>query len=147
MAALIAMLLPILRRYQRDKLSAQVHLGNYDQLSAYCRTLFVGTNVEQCYLLCLDARLNLLNAVCLSRGTPGEVIVQPRAVVQELMRHSAMGAVLCHNHPSGSPQPSQADVQLTREIAGILDSLGLRLYDHVIVGRGEEYSFHAHQLL
>ena len=146
-AALLTMMVPMLRMYEQDKLQPRPCLGNYGDLAAYCRTLFFGVGVEQFYVLCLDAKLNLLSAVLLSQGTPSEVSVQPRIVVQELIRHNAMGAVLCHNHPSGSVTPSFEDVRITQEIQHILDSMGMRLYDHIVVSGKKDYSFNAHHLL
>ena len=146
-AALITLMVPLLRMYQQEKLKPRLSLGNYGDLTAYCRTLFLGVNVEHFYVLCLDAKLNLTSAACLSQGTPSEVSVQPRQVVQELIRRNAVGAVLCHNHPSGSPFPSQEDVRITREIQHILESMGIRLYDHIVISGSRDYSFHAHHLL
>lgn len=146
-AALLTMMVPLLRIYEQDKLQPRPYLGNYGNLAAYCHTLFFGVGVEQFYVLCLDAKLNLLSAVLLSQGTPSEVSVQPRTVVQELIRRNAMGAVLCHNHPSGSLAPSYEDVRITQEIQHILDSMGMRLYDHIVVSGKSDYSFNAHHLL
>ena len=146
-ATLLAMMVPMFRMYEQEKLTPRLCLGNYGDLAAYCRTLFLGAGVEQFYVLCLDAKLNLLSAVLLSQGTPSEVSVQPRMVVQELIRRNAMGAVICHNHPSGSVTPSYEDVRLTQEIQHILESMSIRLYDHIVVSGCREYSFHAHHLL
>lgn len=146
-AALVTMMVPVLRLYQQEKLKPRLCLGNYGDLAAYCRTLFLGAGVEQFYVLCLDAKLNLLSAVLLSQGTPSEVSVQPRMVVQELIRRNAMGAVICHNHPSGSAIPSHEDVRITLEIHHILESMGMRLYDHIVISGNKDYSFNAHHLL
>ncbi len=146
-ATLITLMVPILRLYQQEKLKPRLCLGNYGDLAAYCRTLFLGAGVEQFYVLCLDAKLNLLSAVLLSQGTPSEVSVQPRMVVQELIRRNAMGAVICHNHPSGSVTPSYEDVRITQETQHILESMGMRLYDHIVISGNKDYSFNAHHLL
>ena len=146
-AALITMMVPVLRLYQQEKLKPRLSLNNYGNLAAYCRTLFLGAGVEQFYVLCLDAKLNLLSAVLLSQGTPSEVSVQPRMVVQELIRRNAMGAVICHNHLSGSASPSHEDVRITLEIQHILESMGMRLYDHIVISGNRDYSFNAHHLL
>ncbi len=146
-AALIAMMVPLLRMYEQEKLQPRLWLGNYGELAAYCRTLFLGVGVEQFYVLSLDAKLNLIAAARLSQGTPSEVSVQPRQVVQELIRRNAVGAVLCHNHPSGSVLPSREDVRITQEIGHILESMGMRLYDHIVISGNKDYSFNAHQLL
>ena len=146
-ATLLSMMLPVLRMYQQEKLLPRHRLNVYDDLAAYCRTLFLGVGIEKFYVLCLDTKLQLLASVMISQGTPSEVSVQPRMVLQELMRHNATGAVICHNHPSGSMKPSQEDVALTLEIQHILSSVGIRLYDHVIVCGNRDYSFNAHHLL
>ena len=146
-AALITLMVPLLRLYEQEKLKPRLGLGNYGDLAAYCRTLFLGVNVEQFFVLCLDAKLNLISTALLSQGTPSEVSVQPRQVVQELIRRNAVGAVLCHNHPSGSVSPSREDVRITREIQHILESMGMRLYDHIVISGSKDYSFHAYRLL
>ena len=146
-AALIALMLPLLRMYEQEKLKPRISIGNYGTLTAYCRTLFLGAGVEQFYVLCIDAKLNLISASRLSQGTPSEVSVQPRQVVQELIRHNAIGAVICHNHPSGSVDPSYEDVRLTLDLKHILESMNIRLYDHIVISGNQAFSFHAHQLL
>ena len=146
-AVLLSMLLPVLRRYEQEKNAPRTKLDVYADLAAYCRALYHGINVEHCYLLCLDARMNLLACVCLSKGTPSEVNIHPRMVVTEVVRHSATGVVLCQNHPAGSPDPSQADVEVTQDISAVLSALGIRLYDHVIISGDADYSFRCHHLL
>lgn len=140
-ATLISMLLPLLRAYQAQKLLPRKLLNTYEELAAYCRTLFLGAGTEQFYLLCLDAKLKLLSVRLLSSGTPSEVSVSPRLIVQELVRQNAVGAVITHNHPSGSAQPSQEDVALTRDIQSLLKGMDVRLYDHVIIAGDGDYSF------
>lgn len=143
-ATLISALVPLLRLYQREKLAPRQKIGTYEELAAYCRTLFLGVNHERFYLLCFNARLQLLSASLIAEGTPTEVGVLPRLVLQELIRRNAAGAVLTHNHPSGSPFPSGEDVAVTRELLALLEGAGIRLYDHVIVAGQQDYSFFAH---
>ncbi len=143
-ATLLSSLLPVLRAYERDKLSPQRRLNTYNELAAFCRSLFLGECHEKFYALCFNARLDLLSASLIAEGTPTEVSFLPRKIMQELIRRNAAGAVLTHNHPSGSPLPSAEDMALTREIRGLLEGVGIRLYDHVIVAGQQEYSFFAH---
>ena len=143
-STLLSMLLPVFRTYQQEKLRPRGKFDTYADVAAYCRTLYIGSNVEQFHVLSLDANLNLLAIRRLSEGTPSEVSVHPRTVVQELIRHNAVCAVLSHNHPSGSALPSQADVEITRTIQSILDGMGIRLCDHVIIAGNDDYSFFAH---
>jgi len=143
-ATLLAMMLPVMRLYQREKLSPRRKLGTYNELAAYCRTLFLGENHEKFYLLCFNARLELLCTSLIAEGTPTAVSYLPRKIMQELIRHNAAGAVLTHNHPSGSPLPSGEDIAVTREIQALLDGVDIRLFDHVIVAGQQDYSFFAH---
>lgn len=146
-AALITMMVPMLRRYEQEKMGPGLPLDNYARVAEYCRTLFLGVNVEQCYVLCLDGKLKLRFPALLSQGTPGDVSIHPRVVLQELIRYNATGAIICHNHPSGSPEPSPDDVSVTHQIYTILESIGIHLYDHVIVSGQTVYSFKNNHLL
>ncbi len=146
-SALLTMLVPLLRVYEQEKLLAKRRLSTYADLAAYCRTLYLGAGGEQFYLLCLDARMNLLSCRLIAQGTPSQVRADPRLIVQELMRWNAVGAVLSHNHPSGSCQPSLEDIDITQEIQRVLSGVGIRLYDHVIIAGAQDYSFFFHHLL
>ena len=143
-ALLVSSLLPLLRYYERERLSPQLVLTNAFQLSAYCKSLFLGVQNEALYVLCFDAKLGLLGAERVAAGGPADVAVAPRAVVQALLRRHAVSAVLTHNHPSGDPSPSAEDLRLTAELERVLQALGIRLYDHVIVGGQETYSLKLH---
>ena len=146
-ATLIHLMLPLFRMYEQEKLLPKQQLNTYADLAAYCRSLYLGVTHEQFYLLCFDAQLKLLAACRLSDGTPGQVAVETRTVVRELLRRDALGAVISHNHPSGTPTPSQEDIDLTLEIQRALQGLGIRLYDHVLIAGSRDYSFAAHHLL
>ena len=139
-ATLITMLLPVLRMYEQEKLLPRRRLQTYDQLAAYCRTLFLGVSSEQFYLLCFDAQLQLTATVLISSGTPTEVNAHPRLVMQELMRHNAVSAALTHNHPSACPKPSVEDIDLTVELQSLMHSVGIRLIDHIIIAGEQDCS-------
>lgn len=139
-ATLISMLLPVFRMYEQEKLLPRRRLSTYAELAAYCRTLFLGENCEKFYLLCLDAKLNLIAVSLIASGTPSQVQVMPRLILQTLLRHNAVAAVLTHNHPSGSPEPSNADAEMTLEIQSILNGVGIRLVDHVIISGVRSHS-------
>ena len=139
-ATLLSMLLPVLRMYEQEKLLPRKRFSNRQELTAYCRTLFLGAGCEQFYLLSFDAGMQLLAATCLSSGTPGEVSVSPRLIMQELMRRNAAAAVLTHNHPSGSPKPSQADLDITRDLLQTLRGVDIRLIDHIIIAGAQDCS-------
>ena len=140
-ATLISMLVPLFRAYEREKSRPRKKIGTYEELTAYCRSLFLGATAEKFYLLSLDAQLKLKSTKLLFSGTPSEVPVNSRMIVQELIRQNATGAVITHNHPSGSSRPSQEDVRITQDLYSLLQGMGIRLYDHIIVSGAEIYSF------
>ncbi len=146
-STLIHLMLPLLQRYEQEKLLPRHQLNTYADLAAYCRTLYLGVGHEQFYLLCFDAQLQLLATCRLSEGTPGEVAVSPRLILRELVRRDALGAVISHNHPSGSSAPSREDMDITLEIQRLLRNAGIRLYDHVLIAGSQDFSFAAHHLL
>ncbi|MBE5786688.1 MAG: hypothetical protein E7324_04025 [Clostridiales bacterium] len=141
-ATLLTMLPQVFKMYQQDVLKPLPRLDTYDKLARYCRTLFVGAVDEAAYVLCFDGQLKLLAAQMIAVGTPSEVSVIPRQVVQCLMRHHAVSVALTHNHPSGSLVPSQEDVDLTASVSQVLRGMDIRLIDHVLVAGEETFSFH-----
>lgn len=146
-AVLLSMFLPLLRQYDREKKRSPQQFKSFGELADYCHTLFIGENNEQLHLLCFDARLRLMADEVIASGTPDQVSATPRLIVQALMRHNAVGCVLVHNHPSGSPFPSPEDIDLTNHLQSILDGLDIRLYDHIIIAGHKEYSFTRDQLM
>ena len=146
-STLLTMLLPLFRVYEQQQLLPRIRLTNYADLAAYCRTLYLGIGHEEFYVLSLDADLRLLAAKRIARGTPTEVNALPRQVLEELLQNRAACAVISHNHPSGSAQPSQEDVDITLAIESVLNGVGIRLYDHILIAGSQEYSFTRHHML
>jgi DNA repair protein RadC len=90
--------------------------------------------VEQFGLLMLDTRHRVLRTVVLTVGTLDCAAVQPREVFRQAMLASAAAVVMFHNHPSGDPQPSGEDVELTRRMVAAGELMGIRVIDHVVLG-------------
>lgn len=93
-------------------------------------------NQEVFMVLLLDTRNRRIDDVTVARGSLTEAVVHPREVFLPAVRASAAGILVLHNHPSGDPEPSMADLELTRRLVGAGKVLGIRVVDHVIVGRG-----------
>ena len=146
-AMLIRMLLPLFRLYENDRLAERKELTSYRAVRDYCASLFRGVTDERFYLISLDARLKIISTQVLSEGTVDEVAVYPRQVLSLLLRQNAQGAVLSHNHPGQSAEPSQADLEMTGLLEDVMQKVGIRLFDHVICGADGTYSFAQHQLL
>ena len=140
-ASLLALQLPLFRRYQQGLGEDGVSVDDQDSLKKRCQALLLGERVERFYVLALDARGRLITQRLISSGDEGETAVYPRLIAAELLRVGAAGCVLAHNHPSGLAQPSQADIQLTKALAAILAPLAITLKDHVIVAGEGVFSF------
>jgi DNA repair protein RadC len=102
-----------------------------------CRALFVGVHVEQFRVLTLDAKHRVKQNLVISVGSLTSSLVHPREVYRCAVRTCAAAIVCVHNHPSGDPEPSQEDIEVTRRIAAAGRTLGITLLDHVVVGRDE----------
>lgn len=92
----------------------------------------------------LDNQHRLIRWVELFRGTIDGASVYPREVVKEALAHNAAAVILCHNHPSGSAEPSEADRHITERLRTALGTVDIRVLDHVVIGAEETYSFAEH---
>lgn len=100
--------------------------------------------VECVAVIALGCRLGPRGHQVTAIGTVNEAIIHPREVFRAAIVASAFAIVLVHNHPSGNPAPSQADIQATRRIREASEVIQINLQDHVIIGEGDNYySFHA----
>jgi DNA repair protein RadC len=101
-----------------------------------CATQLRGLDREHFWALVLSTKNRLLRMVEVSVGSLNASIVHPRELFKEAVRLSGASLVVVHNHPSGDPTPSGADIQLTRRLAKAGDVLGIELLDHVVIGDG-----------
>ncbi|MFO7853870.1 MAG: DNA repair protein RadC [Paracoccaceae bacterium] len=134
-------------RFAQAKVLGRNAIQSWDQLVAYCVTRLAHEGTEQFRILFLDRKNVLIADEAQQRGTVDHVPVYPREVVKRALELGASALVLVHNHPSGDPQPSRADVDMTRRIEAACRAVGLALHDHVVIGKGEVASFHALGLL
>ncbi|WP_341304655.1 DNA repair protein RadC [Pseudomonas sp. TMP25] len=102
---------------------------------SHLQTLLGGYEHEVFALLMLDSKHRVLQFQELFRGTLDSASVYPREVVKLCLKHNAAAVILVHNHPSGDPQPSQADLVLTRKLQDALNMVDILTLDHVVVGR------------
>lgn len=120
---------------------------SWDELVEYCRTRLAHEATEVFRILFLDRKNILIADEAQQRGTVDHVPVYPREVVKRALELGASALVLVHNHPSGDPTPSRADVEMTRRIEAACTAVGVTLHDHVVVGKEHFASFHAMGLL
>jgi len=122
-------------------------LGSIEKVVDYLHAALSREKVEHFMVLHLDARNRLLGEDVLGVGTVNHTPVYPREVVKRALDVGAVAMILVHNHPSGDPAPSRADIEMTREVKAAADALGITLHDHLIVGHGKHLSFRREGLL
>jgi DNA repair protein RadC len=122
-------------RLARGKVKRRVTLSSWSTVLDYCRTAMAFAEKEQLRVLFLDKRNQLIADEVQQTGTVDHTPVYPREVVKRALELSATAIILVHNHPSGDPTPSTADIQMTQQIQTIAKPLGISLHDHIIVGK------------
>jgi len=123
------------RRMARSEVRSKPVLGSWQALIDYLMTDMAHLTVERVRVLYLDARNRLILDHQAQEGTIDEAAIHPREVVKKALEVGATALILVHNHPSGNPEPSRADIQITTRIAEAGRLLGITVHDHVIVGR------------
>jgi DNA repair protein RadC len=137
------------QRFARDSLKVkdQPILSSWSALIDYCRAQMAYEEVEQFRILFLDKKNRLIADEVQQTGTVDHTPVYPREVIRRTLELSATALILVHNHPSGDPAPSSADVQMTRAITDIAKPLGIAVHDHIIIGKGGHASLRGLKLL
>ena len=123
------------RRLTRGAVAKRPVLSSWNAVLDHCRTAMAFADREQFRLLFLDKRNALIADEVQQSGTVDHTPVYPREVVKRALELSATAVILVHNHPSGDPTPSAADIAMTREIIDVAKPLGIAVHDHIIVGR------------
>ncbi|MDX1401425.1 MAG: DNA repair protein RadC [Kiloniellales bacterium] len=116
-------------------------ISSWGKLLAYCRVKMAHEKTEQFRLLFLDKKNNLIADELQQRGTVDHTPVYPREVVKRALELGATAIILVHNHPSGDPTPSPADIEMTREIQSVAEKLGIIVHDHLVIARKGHASF------
>lgn len=136
-----------IRRMTAGKVRNRQVLGSWSDVLDYCRAAMAFADKEQFRILFLDKRNALIADELQQSGTVDHTPVYPREVVKRALELSASALILVHNHPSGDPTPSRADIDMTRRIVDIAAPLGVALHDHVIVGKDGHASLRGLKLI
>ena len=134
-------------RLSRTRLIGKPALSSWTALIDYCAATMARNPTEEFRVLFLDRKNVLIADEAQSSGTVDHTPVYPREIVKRALELSASALILVHNHPSGDPTPSRADIEMTREIASAAKALRIAIHDHLVVGRGGTASFKALGLL
>ena len=135
------------QRLARARVMRRQVISSWDALLDYCHTVMAHRETEHFRVLYLDKKNALIADEEQARGTVDHVPVYPREVVKRALELNASALILVHNHPSGDPTPSDADILLTGQIGSAAEVLGLILHDHLIIGKSRELSFRASGLI
>jgi DNA repair protein RadC len=127
-------------RLMRAELEERPVVGSWDKLIDYCSAQIAHGKVEEFHILFLDRKNVLIRHERQQRGTIDHTPVYPREVVKRALELQASALILVHNHPSGDPTPSKADITVTQDIKKAAAALGVTLHDHVIIGRNRHAS-------
>ena len=128
------------RRYLQEQLEGQPVFTSPEKVSDYLSVQMRDYKREVFMMLLLDSKHQLIDTHELFQGTVDAASVHPREVVARALRKNAAAVIVAHNHPSGSAEPSQADIDITRRLKQALNLVEIRLLDHLVIGRGEVVS-------
>ncbi len=135
------------RRLAKGAVQNRQLLGSWRDVIDYCRAAMAFASREEFRLLFLDKRNFLIADEVQGVGTVDHTPVYPREVVRRALELGATALILVHNHPSGDPTPSAADIKVTLDIVAIAKPMGIEVHDHVIVGRSGHASFRGLKLI
>src|SRR5437870_10373268 len=134
-------------RVAKGEIKRSIALSSWNDVIGYCRSSMAFADKEQFRLLFLDKRNQLIADEVQQTGTVDHTPVYPREVIKRALELSATALILVHNHPSGDPTPSQADIQMTKLIIDIAGPLGISVHDHIIVGKNGHASLKGMRLI
>ncbi len=132
------------RRHLGEVLYRATALESPAVVRAYLQAQLRHEKHEVFACLFLDTKHRPLTFETLFRGTIDSATVYPREIVKRALAHNAAALILCHNHPSGNPEPSPADIRLTHQLTRALEMIDVRVLDHFIIGDGEPLSMREH---
>ena len=134
-------------RLAKTKVIGRPALSSWSALLDYCTAAMARSQNEEFRVLFLDRKNNLIADEVQNRGTVDHTPVYPREIIKRALELTASAIILVHNHPSGDPTPSKADIAMTREIVTAAKALSIAVHDHLVIGRGGHASFKSLGLL
>lgn len=143
----LKIIVAVAQRFGRDQLPERAMLNSWSDLIDYCHAQMAYETREQFRILFLDKKNKLIADEVQQVGTVDHTPVYPREVIRRTLELSATALILVHNHPSGDPTPSRADIKMTKAIADIAKPLGITVHDHIIIGRDGHASLRGLKLI
>jgi DNA repair protein RadC len=140
-AAQIKAALELGKRFAEEEIKRGEQFRSSADVFNHYREHLSGLKKEEFHVLLLDAKNRKIRDVRVSEGSLTSSLVHPREVFNPVIRESAAAVILVHNHPSGDPSPSQEDLHITRRLREIGEVMGVRVLDHIVIGKGKYVSF------
>ncbi|MFO1070369.1 MAG: JAB domain-containing protein [Geminicoccaceae bacterium] len=137
----------LLQRVLKEQIRDRPVLGSWTALIDYLQLAMSHDPTEHFRILFLDRKNVLIRDEVQTRGTVDHTPLYPREVVKRALELGASALIMVHNHPSGDPTPSKADIEMTRQVVAALGAVDIALHDHVVVGRNRHTSFRSSRLL
>lgn len=134
-ASQLVAVMEVARRVLADSGETEPILNRPELVLQHFQPLLASLTVEKFWVLLLNRKNRLLKQVEVTSGTATSSLAHPREVFREAIRHGATAVICAHNHPSGDPAPSAADVQVTRQLRDAAKAVDIELLDHVVLGR------------
>lgn len=131
----------------RAKVMNRSVISSWTDLMTYCKTVMAHRETEQFRILFLDKKNVLIADEEQAKGTVDQVPVYPREVAKRALELNVSAIILVHNHPSGDPTPSNADIAMTEQVEAACAAIGVIIHDHVVIGKETDASFRALALL
>jgi DNA repair protein RadC len=118
-----------------------------EEVASYYTPLLRDLKKEQFRLILLDMKNRMIKEELISQGSLNSSVVHPREVINPAIRNSAASVIFIHNHPSGDPEPSLDDIQITQRLCKSFKIVGINVLDHIIIGYRDYFSFKQKQML
>lgn len=133
--------------YAKSRANSKIKLGSAKEIIKFLQESIAFTSIEKFYYLCLSAKGEVLCLKSLGSGSISQLYINNRELVQQILKYPTQSVVVCHTHPHGELKPSDNDIIFTNNLRDILDSLTIRLCDHLIFSSDGYFSFFQHKML
>lgn len=137
----------VIKRSAREEVMNQVVMDAWSKVIQYCVTAMAHEEVEQFRILFLDKKNRLIADEVQQRGTVDHTPVYPREVMRRALELSSTAIIVVHNHPSGDPTPSRADIEMTKTLIEAGKPLGITIHDHIVIGKYGQISMRGLKLI
>ncbi len=144
---LLKLMRNIMRNYSLEKIKQRKEISSPENLLDFCRASLQGRQDEAFEVIFLTVRNTVIAVERLCQGTLDKALISPRKILEKAFSYNAAGLIFIHNHPSGEPKPSEADILLTDTLSRLATPLGIMVLDHIIVGRGKFFSIKANAFI